>query len=214
MKDRLKLTFMRWIFGALFLGVAWQPVWAFTLEDLDKQLRETPVVRGEFVQKKYLRGLEEPLRATGTFALATGQGLLWNLKTPVTRSLRITPKGIAYYVAQVEGSSENARWVIDSTRGQQGRAFRLFLSVLNGNVTELKRQFQLSLAGTEEEWLLTLTPHSALLKQIFSRIEVTGGAEVRGIELYETQGDISVIEFREVVPDVKLTEAELRAFEK
>jgi len=212
MKDRLKLTVMRWILGALFIGVAWQPVWAFTLEDLDKQLRETPVVRGEFIQKKYLRGLEEPLRATGTFTLATGHGLLWNLEAPVTRSLRITPKGISYYVVEVEGSSEKGRWITDSTRGQQGRAFRLFLSVLNGNVTELKRQFQLSLAGTEEEWRLTLTPHSALLKQIFSRIEVTGGAEVRGIELHETQGDTSVIEFREVVPDVKLTEAELRAF--
>jgi len=187
--------------------------WGFSLQDLDNQLRGTPVVRGEFIQRKYLRGLEEPLRATGTFTLATGHGLLWNLAAPVTRSLRITPKGIAYYVAESEGSGENGRWVVDSTRGQQSRTFRLFLSVLNGDTTELRKHFDLSLTGIEGEWQLALVPRSALLKQIFSSIEVAGGAEVRRIELHETQGDRSVVEFNEVVPDVQLTAEEAWAFE-
>jgi len=214
MKNGFKHFFIKWSLCALLIGMVWQPAWAFTLEDLDKQLRETPVLRGEFVQKKYLRGLEEPLRATGTFTLATGHGLLWNLERPMVRSLRITPKGIAYYVVEAGGSGQNARWVADSSRGQQSRAFRLFLSVLNGDMAELNKQFRLSLAGAEGEWQLTLTPSSALLSQIFSRIEIRGGAEVRRIELHETQGDTSVIEFNEVIPDVKLTDAELRVFGK
>jgi len=213
MKAKLTLPFMKAFSCALLLGVYMHPAWAFTLEDLDSQLRQTPVVRGEFIQEKYLRGLEEPLRATGAFTLAAGHGLLWDLAAPVTRSLRITPKGIAYYVVEAGGSGENARWVADSSRGQQSRVFRLFLSVLNGNVAELKKQFQLSLTGTEDEWRLTLTPNSSLLRQIFSRIEIMGGAEVRRIELHETQGDTSVVEFNEVIPDVKLTAHEARAFE-
>jgi len=213
MKVELKLPFMKTLFCALLLGVCMHSAWAFTLEDLDKQLRQTPVVRGEFIQEKYLRGLEEPLRATGTFTLATGHGLLWNLGAPVTRSLRITPRGIAYYVVEAGGSGENARWVVDSSRGQQSRTFRLFLSVLNGDTAELKKQFHLTLAGVEDEWRLTLTPNSSLLRQIFSRIEIMGGAEVRRIELHETQGDTSVVEFNEVIPDVKLTAQEARAFE-
>jgi len=204
---------MKGLFCALLVGVACQPVWAFTLEDLDAQLRKTPVVRGEFIQKKYLRGLEEPLRASGTFILATGQGLLWRLEMPMARALRITPKGIAYYIAVSESSGESGRWVVDATRGQQSRAFRLFLSILNGDTTELKKQFHLSLAGTEDEWQLTLTPRSSLLRQIFSRIEISGGVEVRCIELYETQGDHTVVEFSHVVPDMRLAVEETRAFE-
>jgi len=214
MKNGFNYFFIKWSLCALLIGMAWQPAWAFSLEDLDAQLRKTPVVRGEFIQKKYLRGLEEPLRATGTFTLATGYGLLWNLEMPMERSLRITPKGIAYYVAETEGGGETARWVADASRGQQSRAFRLFLSILNGDTSQLKKQFALSLTGAEDEWQLTLTPNSALLKQIFSRIEIRGGGEVRRIELHETQGDTTTVEFNEVIPDVKLNAEETRAFEK
>ncbi|WYX24726.1 hypothetical protein WJ969_01265 [Achromobacter xylosoxidans] len=49
---------------------------AFDLDDLQRQLRATPVVRGHFVQQKFLRSLPQPLTSRGDFTLAAGRGLL------------------------------------------------------------------------------------------------------------------------------------------
>ncbi|WZB65791.1 outer membrane lipoprotein carrier protein LolA [Achromobacter xylosoxidans] len=68
---------------------------AFDLDDLQRQLRATPVVRGHFVQQKFLRSLPQPLTSRGDFTLAAGRGLLWLLRSPIAQDLRISADGIA-----------------------------------------------------------------------------------------------------------------------
>jgi hypothetical protein len=66
---------------------------------------------------------------------------------------------------------------------------KLFLDVLKGNHSGLARNFDLQLSGDAKAWTLALTPTSLLLKQVFSRIDISGGELVERIELHETQGD-------------------------
>jgi len=179
---------------------------AFSLADLQRQLQSQAVVRGAFVQEKYLRGLDQPLRSTGVFTLASGQGLLWNLTTPIAQQLRITAQGVARR-AQTEGSNP---WI--RTAQQSGRENRLFLAVLTGDTRELQTQFDLALSGSADDWQLTLTPSSALLRQIFAHIQIAGATQVRRIELLETQGDRTVLQFRHVTTDHALNPEERHAF--
>jgi len=194
---RLLLACLLWLGGAAH---------AFTLADLQQRLQSQAVVRGAFVQEKHLRGLDQPLRSTGVFTLASGTGLLWSLTTPIAQQLRITPQGVARR-AQVNGQTQ---WI--AAPQQSGRENRLFLAVLAGDTQELQTQFDLALTGSQTHWQLTLTPSSALLRQIFSQIQIAGDDQVKRIELVETQGDRTVLQLQNVTTDHALSAEEAHAF--
>lgn len=177
---------------------------AFDLEQLSAQLAEPAVVRGPFIQEKHLRALPQPLTSQGRFVLAKDQGLLWLLHSPLQQDYRIDDAGIA----RRDGGS----WQRLPQQSAAARQNRLFLAVLQGDGSGLQRDFELALSGTADAWRLTLIPRSALLLQIFSRIEIAGGALVERIELVETQGDRTLLRLPQSEAGAALNEAERRAF--
>lgn len=198
---------MRLIRFLFLLAMALLPLsaQAFDLNALQQQLRATPIVRGQFVQQKFLRSLPQPLTSRGDFTLAAGKGLLWLLRTPIAQDLRINADGIAR-------RDESGAWQALPQHTGAGRENQLFLSVLAGDTRGLEENFDLALTGEAAAWKLTLTPRSALLKQIFSTIQIDGGALVDRIELRETQGDRSVLQMTGAVAADALTPEEQRAF--
>ncbi|WBX90221.1 outer membrane lipoprotein carrier protein LolA [Achromobacter mucicolens] len=198
---------MRLIRFLFLLAMALLPLsaQAFDLNALQQQLRATPIVRGQFVQQKFLRSLPQPLTSRGDFTLAAGKGLLWLLRTPIAQDLRINADGIAR-------RDESGAWQALPQHTGAGRENQLFLSVLGGDTRGLEENFDLALTGEANAWKLTLTPRSALLKQIFSTIQIDGGALVDRIELRETQGDRSVLQMTGAVAADALTPEEQRAF--
>ncbi|WP_312543446.1 outer membrane lipoprotein carrier protein LolA [Achromobacter mucicolens] len=198
---------MRLIRFLFLLAMALLPLsaQAFDLNALQQQLRATPIVRGQFVQQKFLRSLPQPLTSRGDFTLAAGKGLLWLLRTPIAQDLRINADGIAR-------RDESGAWQALPQHTGAGRENQLFLSVLAGDTRGLEENFDLALTGEAAGWKLTLTPRSALLKQIFSTIQIDGGALVDRIELRETQGDRSVLQMTGAVAADALTPEEQRAF--
>lgn len=197
----------RWNRFLFLLAMALLPLSAraFDLNALQQQLRATPIVRGQFVQQKFLRSLPQPLTSRGDFTLAAGKGLLWRLRTPIAQDLRINADGIAR-------RDESGAWQALPQHTGAGRENQLFLSVLAGDTRGLEENFDLALTGEATAWKLTLTPRSALLKQIFSTIQIDGGALVDRIELRETQGDRSVLQMTGAVAAEALTPEEQRAF--
>ena len=197
----------RWNRFLFLLAMALLPLsaQAFDLNALQQQLRATPIVRGQFVQQKFLRSLPHPLTSRGDFTLAAGKGLLWLLRTPIAQDLRINADGIAR-------RDESGAWQALPQHTGAGRENQLFLSVLAGDTRGLEENFDLALTGEATAWKLTLTPRSALLKQIFSTIQIDGGALVDRIELRETQGDRSVLQMTGAVAADALTPEEQRAF--
>lgn len=198
---------MRLIRFLFLLAMALLPLsaQAFDLNALQQQLRATPIVRGQFVQQKFLRSLPQPLTSRGDFTLAAGKGLLWLLRTPIAQDLRINADGIAR-------RDESGAWQALPQHTGAGRENQLFLSVLAGDTRGLEENFDLALTGEATGWKLTLTPRSALLKQIFSTIQIDGGALVDRIVLRETQGDRSVLQMTGAVAADALTPEEQRAF--
>ncbi|GAC1029983.1 outer membrane lipoprotein carrier protein LolA [Pseudomonas sp. No.21] len=158
---------------------------AFDLDQLAAQLGKPAVVRGPFVQEKHLRALPRPLTSEGHFVLSREQGLLWLLRKPLQQDYRIGAAGIA---RRVDG-----HWQAQPGQDVAAQQSRLFLAVLKGDHQGLARDFQLQLSGDAAHWQLHLTPNSLLLKQIFSAIQIEGGALVERIELRETQGDSTVL---------------------
>jgi hypothetical protein len=187
--------------GLLAAGLSLSPViWAFDLPQLSSQLAAPEVIRGPFVQEKHLRALPNPLTSQGRFVLARDHGLLWLLQSPLQQDYRIDAAGVSRRTP--------AGWQRLPQQSAAAQQNRLFLAVLQGDSSGLQRDFELALSGTADAWRLTLTPRSALLKQIFDRIEIAGGALVERIELWETQGDRTVLRLPQSEAGTPLSETE------
>jgi len=190
-----------WLVLLLLPGVAS----AFGLDELQAQLRATPIVRGHFVQQKFLRSLPQPLTSRGDFTLAQGQGLLWLLQSPFAQDLRITPQGIAK-------RDEQGQWQMLPQQMGASRETRVFLAVLAGDTQGLQENFDIVLSGDASAWTMTMTPSSALLRQIFDAIVIEGGKLVKRIELRETQGDRTVLQLKDSQATKTLTPEEQQAY--
>jgi hypothetical protein len=177
---------------------------AFDLQQLSEQLAKPDVIHGQFIQEKHLRALPQPLISKGSFVLAKNHGLLWLLKTPLQQDYRITAKGIA----RRDGNG----WQLLPNKSAGAEQNRLFLAVLQGDSSGLQRDFELTLSGDAQQWILTLTPRSLLLKQVFKQINIDGGTLVQTIELLETQGDSTVLRMQDSTAGQPLSNAEQHDF--
>lgn len=190
--------------GALALLAVSTLANAFDLQQLSEQLAKPQVIHGQFIQEKHLRALPQPLISKGSFVLAKNHGLLWLLKTPLQQDYRITAKGIA----RRDGNA----WQLLPNKSAGAEQNRLFLAVLQGDSSGLQRDFELALSGDAQQWKLTLTPRSVLLKQVFNQINIDGGELVQTIELLETQGDSTVLRMKDSSASHPLSEAEQHDF--
>jgi len=177
---------------------------AFDLQQLSEQLAKPDVIHGQFIQEKHLRALPQPLISKGSFVLAKNHGLLWLLKTPLQQDYRITAKGIA--------RRDDNGWQMLPNKSAGAEQNRLFLAVLQGDSSGLQRDFELALSGDAQQWKLTLTPRSLLLKQVFNQINIDGGTLVQTIELLETQGDSTVLRMQNSNANQPLSDAEQHDF--
>lgn len=190
--------------GALALLAVSSWANAFDLQQLSEQLAKPDVIHGQFIQEKHLRALPQPLISKGSFVLAKNHGLLWLLKTPLQQDYRITANGIA--------RRDTNGWQLLPNKSAGAEQNRLFLAVLQGDSSGLQRDFELALSGTAQQWQLTLTPRSMLLKQVFKQINIDGGALVQTIELLETQGDSTLLRMQDSTAEQPLSEAEQHDF--
>jgi len=177
---------------------------AFDLQQLSEQLAKPDVIHGQFIQEKHLRALPQPLISKGSFVLAKNHGLLWLLKTPLKQDYRISAKGIA----RRDGNG----WQLLPNKSAGAEQNRLFLAVLQGDSSGLQRDFELALSGDAQQWKLTLTPRSVLLKQVFNQINIDGSTLVQTIELLETQGDSTVLRMQDSTAGQPLSDAEQHDF--
>ena len=177
---------------------------AFDLQQLSDQLSRPEVIHGRFIQEKHLRALPQPLTSKGHFVLAKNHGLLWLLQTPLQQDYRITAAGIA--------RRDAGGWQMLPGKSAGAEQNRLFLAVLQGDSSGLQRDFELALSGDAQQWKLTLTPRSLLLKQVFNQINIDGGTLVQTIELLETQGDSTVLRMQDSTATQPLSDAEQHNF--
>ena len=194
---------MKKLIFAAALTLASPLLWAFSAAELAQTLQKPANVQGAFTQQRYLKSLTKPMTTNGQFVLIPKRGLLWHMQKPFENRLRVRADGIM----QWNGKS----WVQpnQSKMSGQNRQISLFLDLLGGNTQGLEKQFDLQLSGSQQKWTLRLNPKTALMKQIFNHIEISGDNVVRRIELNEKQGDRTVMQFNQVQ-----TGKELDAFAK
>ena len=189
---------------SLLISLATLPALAFSTAELTTQLQAPQSVQGGFTQQRFLRSMDKPVQTSGRFALRPGRGLFWHLQKPFDMKLRVRRDGISRQDAQ-------GQWRANGSQTAQAAQEKLFMAVLGGDTAELQRHFNLALSGNAQQWQLTLTPKTAVMRQVFNKIVINGGQLVQKVELDEKQGDRTVLQFNQLQTNQPLSPAAQQA---
>ncbi|MCG9623682.1 outer membrane lipoprotein carrier protein LolA [Vibrio mediterranei] len=179
-----------------------------TMEELQQQLAQHPIVRGDFEQKRTLAMFDQPLTSTGQFTLDKTHGLLWRQDVPFTVQLVLTKDKLrqtfADQPAQIITAKDNPMAFYFS---------HIFLAVFHGDTDQLKQQFDMTFKADNGQWTLALTPKAAPLNAVFDTITLGGKSDLERLTLQEIRGDKTDILFsNQSYQPESLTDAEQAQF--
>jgi len=154
-----------------------------------ERLQQPEWLRGDFTQAKKVPGFAKPLVSSGNFVAARGRGVLWRTVKPFASELRLTQNEIratqgGQTAMKLDASREPAVRVINT----------LMFALLNGDVSGLAELFELSGSTKGAGWQLALVPRPGALQQVLKKVELEGDGFVRRIQLFEANGDESLIQ--------------------
>lgn len=175
-----------------------------------QRLVEAPVLRGEFEQRKTVKGFKNPLLSRGDFIVARERGVLWHTREPFASTLLLTRERL---LSRAADGSVAAK--LDAREEPGLRALNeLLFALMAADLPALVQRFRIEgeLQGAEG-WRLLLTPREAAVAQWVSRIELEGDRHVRVVRLAEAQGDASVIRFSALATAAALSREEAARLE-
>lgn len=164
-------------------------------------LKPGELLRGRFVQERFLTGFDKPVRSEGAFVLAPGKGLLWQGETPFALTTAITPAGIVQSVGGKETMRLSAAKV-----PFLARMYDMMGGAMAGDWRALEGEFTVTRADNQ----VVLTPRrpdptAQPIRSITARI----GRFVESVDVVRPDGDHDHLTFR----DQTLSTAPLSAAE-
>jgi hypothetical protein len=171
-------------------------------------LAHARVVRGKFVQRRYLAGLAKPLESSGSFLFAREAGIEWHTEKPFDSRFLLTETRITQHdqggvSLEIQAADQPALAVVA----------RVFFALFALDVDSLSHDFELYGQAGEAGWQLGLKPRAEALGSMFRQALVEGSGAVHRVTLEDGNGDRSEIEFQAVEFDRRgLTPDERRRF--
>ena len=159
------------------------------------RLAQPEVLRGRFEQRKQLRGFRNALRSHGDFLLLRERGIAWDTTEPFASSTLLTRERLLTRLP--DGST---RVVLDAAASPGMAAVNsLLMALVAGDLDVLAPQFEIvETLESGDRWTLQLQPRDAALKRVFARIVLRGDCHVRDVEIEETGGDHTWLQFLEL----------------
>jgi hypothetical protein len=167
-------------------------------------LKAGEVLRGRFVQERFLAGFDQAVRSEGSFVLAPGQGLIWRGEKPFAVVTVITPAGMA----QSMGGKETMR-LSAAKVPFLARLHDVMSGAMAGDFHALDGEFTVN----RERDRITLVPRRADMAQPVKAIVARIDRYVEEVDVQKPEGDRDHLTFsaQNVTPG-PLTADEAAAF--
>ncbi|MEF8720305.1 MAG: LolA-related protein [Candidatus Accumulibacter necessarius] len=181
--------------GLLLIALSIPALAAWGLPQLMDDLSRTRGGRARFVEIKYIALLDRPVVASGEISFTTPDRLEKRTLTPRPEVLLLDKDRLTLERGQQKlsidlASRPEAMAFVDSIRG-----------ALTGNRQALERNYALHLAGSRDQWTLTLLPSEQVIAGIVQKITITGQRNrICSIEYLQADGDRAVMSI-EPLPD-------------
>ncbi len=151
-------------------------------------LAKAQVVRGEFSQRRFARGLPQPLESHGEFLFVQKIGIEWRTLTPIEARIVVTPSGIKQDQGAATGAGSSG---IPDAATQM--IARIFFGLFALDYASLARDFTTFGEMDGDRWRVGLQAKRSALGHMFKRAVLTGSTAASAIVLYDAAGGRSEI---------------------
>lgn len=184
----------RLLYVYLFVCSLWVfslPSHAQTTWDLDQlmqSLATTQTGHASFIEKKFIAILDKPVESSGELFYTAPDRLEKRTLQPKAESMVLDKDKLIVeqrgkkHVLSLQSYPEIAAF-IDSIHG-----------TLAGDRKALERSYKLDMAGTQQNWSLSLLPLADKMKKVVTSIDINGsGNTLETIEIKQADGDSSLM---------------------
>jgi tRNA A37 threonylcarbamoyladenosine synthetase subunit TsaC/SUA5/YrdC len=167
---------------------------AWGIDQLMQDLAQVKTAKGRFVERKTMAMLNAPLESSGTLVYTAPARLEKYTRLPKPETLVLDHDKLS-----IEYKERGQRRTLALPDYPVIWAFvESIRSTLAGDLATLNRFYRASVAGSEEQWRLSLRPVDAKIEAVVKEIHISGSrSRVRTIEIIETGGDRSLMTITE-----------------
>ena len=171
---------------ALGGGASAQPAPQWGLPALMKSLAEVRAQTANFVERKYMAVLTQPLESSGTLVYLAPAKLQKDTLKP--KPQRLSVEGDKLTIE--DGSQDRSKTLSLSEYPQIGAIVESIRATLAGDQKTLEQFYTIALTGSPAHWQLMLVPRDKKVQEMVKSIRVAGhDALVDEVETLEANGD-------------------------
>jgi hypothetical protein len=158
-------------------------------QQVRSRLSDARVLRGQFEQRRTLKGFRNPIVSRGDYVVARDRGVAWRTREPfasvfvLTRERMLARGADGRIGTDLDARAEPALRLVN----------RMLYAVMVADLAALEEGFRIDGSAAAAAWQLVLVPRDMPLALWVSRIELEGDRHVEGVRLFEPRGDASVI---------------------
>jgi hypothetical protein len=147
-------------------------------------LAEKPIVKGNFVQEKYLNRLNRSLGSSGNFIIAAEQGMVWETLQPFPSTMVMGNDFI------VQSRPDGQRSVV-SAQGNETftQMANVISAVFSGRSQGLLENFEVYFLSSASSWSMGLLPRDSIIASFAMKITISADSAIRFIRIFERNGD-------------------------
>ena len=166
-------------------------------------LAEKPIIKGNFIQEKYLNRLDRSLISSGNFIIAVEQGMVWETLQPFPSTMILGRN----FIMQ---SRPDGRKSILSAQGNETFTHMadVISVVFSGQSQGLLENFKVYFLGGISNWNMGLLPRDSVFTAFVTKITMSGDSAIRSIRLFEQNGDIITYTFSNLSYPARLSDHE------
>ncbi|MDR3099948.1 MAG: outer membrane lipoprotein carrier protein LolA [Paraburkholderia sp.] len=167
------------------------PASAWTLDRLMSVLAQHKSGRAAFTETKYLAIASQPIESSGELVFVAPDHLEKN-------TLKPKPEHLVVDGDMLTVQRDNHKYTLALARYPELGAFiESIRATLTGNRPVLEQTYQVALAGSGQDWTLTLTPRDSRMLKTVSTITLEGtGDSLRSVAIQQAGGDHSLMRLR------------------
>lgn len=166
---------------------------------LTQKLKTDAIIHGKFIQRRFVKDLQQPLSSSGHFIYWRDKGIYWQTDIPFPQAITYSTKRTTHWKALGVPlkSKKNSR---------REKHFRnVLLSLFSFDIELLEKKFTTHWEISDQEWQLELTPAGNLTRRALDNAQLFGDTYIQNIALTTSQGDKLDITFDEIGPLEKIT---------
>lgn len=173
---------------AVLLLVAALPARAFELTELMAQLAQRTSGEARFTEQRFVSGLEQTLRSSGTLSFKAPDRLARVTEQPRAESFIVEGRQLT-----LERGGRKRQLAIDAMP-ELAAFVAAIRGTLTGDASALQQHFQASVSGNAAQWSLLLLPREAALSSVVKQLRLDGRQfDLRQVELQLADGDRSLM---------------------